>query len=494
MQNKLWKYLLFLFVVTFWATLAFILPDFVDNPISGWNSVVLLGAYLIILGIACLWVLLLGTIERHIASVFLPLFALLGSAVAYFRMAYHATVTPVIMEVTFQTNPAEIMSVLSWQLFAYIALNLLISIFLIVWRWKIGHVPHTWVLALIGIIALTIYYNCNSRIHQSVNQRYPYNLPCNIVKYHHLRQTQKQIREMPAAETVRKVDDNLNIVVILGEAIRADHLSINGYTRETTPRLSMLPNLINLGDVYSMHTHTSASIPHMLTPADTLHPDWAYSKESWIPYLQHTGFRTSWISNQDIADSYAPFIYSADTIIFPNSEKSVYVYADWNDIDLIEPMMHCITDTGKHLCILHTIGAHWYYNNHVPAAISGFLPITNNRVITNNDSMIVINSYDNCILTMDWVVDSICSLLSSTNSIVIYQSDHGESLGENGNWLHAAGAEETKHAAGFIWYSDQYKQQNPNMMPYLDSISHHPVCTDYLFPLVMRIAGLEIQD
>lgn len=493
MQNKLFKYILFVVVTTLWATIAFILPDFADNPLSGWKAIGTLCVYLGILGIASFWVLLLGTIERHITIIFLPIFAVIGSAVAYFRVAYHATITPIILEVTFQTNPAEALSVMSWQLLVYIFLNLGISILLGRWRWRIGYIHKGWIFAIIAAIMLPIYYTFNSRIHQSINQRYPYNIPYNLIEYFQFQQLKNQPREMYGVHEIEKTDNNLNIIVIFGEAIRADHLSINGYSRQTTPKLSIRSNLINLGDVYSLHTHTSASLPHLLTPADTLHPELAYSQESWIPYLRNHGFKTAWISNQDITDSYAHFVYSADTLIFPNSEKSVYVFDTWTDEDLILPLMDCITDTGRHLCMLHTIGAHWYYNNHIPISKSFFSPTTTNRVITNNDSIAIINSYDNCILTMDWIVDSICSLLMETNSIVIYQSDHGESLGENGNWLHAAGAEETKHTAGFIWYSEQYKQQNAQTITYIDSLTHLNLSTDYLFPLIIRIAGLEVE-
>lgn len=494
MKNSILKYCIYLLVVTLWATMAFILPDFMDSPIAGWRDILTLCAYLCVLAIASLWVVLLGTINQYVAMVFLPVFSVIGSVVAYFRAACHATITPIVLEVTFQTNMAEASSVMTWQLWAYTALNLCIAIMLVWWRQKTGKIHYEWMFALAALVALPVYYHCNSRIHQAINQRYPYNLPYNLYEYLHLRQSKQQVREMPPATVVEPTDTDLTIIVILGEAIRADHLSLNGYARNTTPKLNHRSNLINLGDVYSMHTHTSASVPHLLTPADSLHPDLAYSKESWIPYLHNIGFRTSWISNQDITDSYAHFIYSADTIIFPNSEKSVYVYDHWSDDDLIQPLLDCLNDTAKNMCILHTIGAHWYYNNHVSPRSVCFTPTTTNRIITHNDSMAVVNSYDNSILTMDGFVDSLCTLLTDKNAIIIYQSDHGESLGEEGNWLHAAGAEETKHTAGFIWYSEQYREHHPDMISHIDSLSHEHLCTDYLFPLVMRIAGLKITE
>jgi len=489
------QYLLFLLVTTLWTALAFILPDFVDNPVSGIASLFTIAAYVVVLAGASFWLLLITTIQRHVAAIFLPVFALVGSAVAYFRVAFHTTITPIILEVTFQTNPAEAASVISWWLIAYILINLVIASLLVWWRMRIGRVSHGWIYAIIGLAGLLIYYNCNHRLHMSINQRYPYNIYASVKDYIQLHHTKQEVHTMSAVESIMPTNDSLAIIVVLGEAIRADHLSINGYPRSTMPRLSQRAHLINLGDVYSMHTHTSASLPHLLTPADSLHPEYAQTQESFIPYLHDAGFHTSWISNQDITTSYAHIAYSTDTCIFPNSGKSVYVFDTWTDLDLIQPIQSLVTSPGKHLCIVHSIGAHWYYNNHVATEhISSFLPATTNRVVTQNDSTAIVNSYDNCVLTMDVFVDSLCTILSGKEAILIYQSDHGESLGEKGNWLHAGGAEETKHPAGFIWYSDAYQTHYPEMVHHIDSLSRTSLSTDYLFPLVLHTAGIQIDN
>ncbi len=64
-------------------------------------------------------------------------------------------------------------------------------------------------------------------------------------------------------------EDTLTVVLVLGEALRADHLGINGYNRATTPRLEE-ENILSLKNVYSEWTHTNQSIPYILTRADSL--------------------------------------------------------------------------------------------------------------------------------------------------------------------------------------------------------------------------------
>lgn len=493
MKKSIITYIGFLLALTFWSTLCFVLPDFFDNPVYGWKGWLTIAAYCVALGAAAVWPLIIGTLNRYVAAVFLPIYAILGAVVSYYRVAYHATITPIILDATFHTNPEEVAGVVDISLFLWMAVNILIAILFVRWRFRSVQILRPWLWLLVALIALPVYYNFHFRLHQSINQRYPYNLPYNLITYIHLQSMRHQSRLMPEAVRIADAQDSLTIVVVIGEAIRADHLALNGYHRPTTPRLSQRTGVRTLGDVYSMHTHTSASVPHLLTPADSLHTDYAYSRESFIPYLRQEGFYTAWISNQDIGESYAHFIHSADTAVFPNKEKSVFVFDRWTDADLISEV-HSLPQHAKQLLVLHTIGAHWYYANHVPADFEPFSPVTTSRVVTANDSIAVVNAYDNCVAYMDVVVDSLCSMLTDRPAVVIYQSDHGESLGENDTYLHAAGAEETKHPAGLIWYSDAFCKNYPSLMAHIDSLPENKLTTDYLFPLVMYMAGLKINE
>lgn len=489
-KQRFWPYVL---LVTLWSTLCFALPDFLDNPVHGWQGRLAIAIYCMALGGAALLPLIIATINRHVAAIFLPLYGALGAVVSYYRVAYHATITPIILDATFHTNAGTVAGVVDISLILWVTANVLIALLLVWWRYRLIQVQHPWRWLIIALVALPIYYTFNGRLHQSINQRYPYNIPYNIIKYTHLQSLRNQPRMMPEAVRISEPQDSLTIVVVIGEAIRADHLGLNGYHRSTTPLLAKRAGVHTLGDVHSIHTHTAASVPHMLTPADSKHPDYAYSRESFIPYLQQEGFRTAWISNQDIGETYAQFIQSADTAIFPNKEKSVFVFDRWTDADLISEV-HSLPKHAKQLLVIHTIGAHWYYANHVPADFEPFSPITTNRVVTANSQQAVVNAYDNCVAYLDVVLDSLCSILTNRPAVLIYQSDHGESLGENNIYLHAAGAEETKHPAGLIWYSDAFLKRYPQQAMYIDSLPVNGLTTDYLFPLVMHIAGLRIKE
>ena len=148
-----------------------------------------------------------------------------------------------------------------------------------------------------------------------------------------------------------------------------------------------------------------------------------------------------------------------------------------------------IRKSNKNLYILHTIGSHWYYNLHVPDSLLQYLPLTNNRVITSNTVEQVVNSYDNTILAIDVFLDELTHRFKDTPAILLYISDHGESLGEEGHFLHA-NYEETKYPAALVWYSDKYETMYPEKIKALKRNRIRRYRTDYFFPSVLSAAGM----
>ncbi len=280
---------------------------------------------------------------------------------------------------------------------------------------------------------------------------------------------------------------------MIGESLRADHLQLNGYERETNPCLSRRRNVVSYPNICSQYTHTLASVPVILTRADSLHPEYQYTETSFAAILRQEGYHTAWISNQDMGETFAHFPAECDTAIWANAGKSTFVFSGWYDEELL-PFMDRQLALGysRNLLILHTIGSHWYYNNHVPENFDYFLPITDNRVVTNNTQEQVVNSYDNTARYMDAFVDSVIQRFEDRCAVVIYLSDHGESLGENGNWLHAAGAEETKHPACVVWYSDRYAKIYPEKVQALHKNAQQRYLTDFMFHSVLSAAQLYI--
>lgn len=489
------KYVALITGCTFWCVLCFILPDFIDNPwqgLRGWCTMLL---YVTAIGGASFLLLYAVAVNKYLFSVFLPVFALMGTILSYYRIAFKATLSPIIIDASLHTSTESIAGLLSMQLFGWILFNLAIAVIFVVIRYKLAK-PSAggWqVVVVIGL--LLVYYNCNSKLRTYIRNTYPFNIGYNLSLYIEESEYTHQERQHINVDVTELAHlDSIDVVLVLGEALRADHLSLNGYPRVTSPQLCQRTNLVSFANIYSEYTHTEASVPHILTPADSLFPQKAQTHSSFIPYFTAAEFYAVWLSNQNRGSSYTPFIEECDTNIFLNLSKSGLAYDKWLDEELLFPLNALLqVRRNKNLYIVHTIGSHWFYDRHVPTTMQHFQPVTDNRVITGNSLQQIINSYDNTALYMDWFVDTVISRFEDKTAVVIYLSDHGEALGENGHYLHAGGTEPEKHPACVIWYSDRYKAAFPEKVTNLQSNKDRHYRTDFLFYSILSAVGIEAE-
>ncbi len=493
MKHNFLKYLFWVLCASIWATINFITPDFLDNPAHGIQDKLILVTYVCACGIAAFfWIYIIGC-SRWVCAITLPVFTIIGATLSFYRIGYHATLTPMLLDVTLHTNPEEAMGVISWQIILWLVFNLLIAGIFIYFRWKKITIQKNWIHGLVALAIGLLYYSFNERLQRSLNQRFPYNVPYTVCEYICIQRTIQSEREIPNY-TINDTPDSVKIVLILGEAARADHLQLNGYERETNPRLAARDNIVSLPNIYTDQTHTLASLPYILTRADSTHVDRQYTETSFVSIFRNAGFYTSWISNQDLGSTFSHYLGECDTAVFANAEKSVYVYSQWLDEELIPILHHELTSRSScSLSIIHTIGSHWYFNNHVPPTMYYYQPLTTNRVASSNTIEELVNSYDNTIRYADFFVDSVITLLENENALVIYQSDHGEALGEDGYFLHANDAEPVKHPACIIWFSDKYAANNPEKIKALIRNKDKRYRTDYVFYSILYAAGMEAE-
>lgn len=487
------RYFVWCLGVTVWVTVCFVLPDFLDSPVDGWRNVLQIMAYIGACGLgAFFWVYFMGC-SRWLCAVMLPLFGIIGSALAFYRIGYHTTLTPMLIDVTLHTNAEEAAGVITWQMIVWVILNLSV-VALFVWRrWKGIYLPYAWVHCIIAIALGVGYFSFNTRLHKSLSKRFPNNVPYNVYIYISRQRAIQAEREVPQYDIIES-PDSLTVVLVLGEAVRADHIQMNGYERETTPRLAARSNIVSYSDIYSQETHTVASLPYILSRADSIHETYQYTETSFVSIFRAAGFKTAWISNQDMGSTFTPFIGECDTVVFANAGKTDNVFSPWLDGDLLSVMSQ-MQQSGwpKKLYIFHSIGSHWYYNSHVPDTMYYFQPVTTNRVATGNSIEQIVNSYDNTIRYMDWFVDSIITSLEQERAIVFYQSDHGEALGEDGEYLHANDVEVAKHPACIIWYSNAFAEAYPEKIEALNANKDKHYRTDYVFYSILTAAGIHAE-
>ena len=94
---------------------------------------------------------------------------------------------------------------------------------------------------------------------------------------------------------------------------------------------------------------------------------------------------------------------------------------------------------------------------------------------------------------MDFFVDSVIASLENDIALVIYQSDHGEALGEDGIFLHGNDIEAVKHPACVVWYSEKYAALYPKKINALVANKNKYYRTDYIFYSLLYAAGIQAE-
>lgn len=482
--------LLFVFIITVAYALIFTLSEFSDSPYSNFHDFMVLAFQWVAIAVGTFGLLYLLSINKYIFAITFPLLIAFSTVLAYYRYTVNATLTPMTIELALINDLRTNMQVVSWQLVSLILLSLVVSVAIVWLRWKKISFTRPYIHL---IVALCIIFMTNSFIPQlkrPLTQRMPYSIYYNFKLYFEIRDVAAEHRETFTSESVAN-SDSLVVVFVIGESLRNDHLQINGYERETTPYLMEEDNLVSLTDIYGAECFTHTSVPQIMTRADSANPQRAYDEQSFVTIFNDAGFRTTWIANQESVATYAYFMNECDTLIYVNGDKSVYTFDKWLDEDILPHLENELKDDNPtQLHILHSIGSHWWYNSHYTDEFERYTPVIKSRVVSSNTQEEMINSYDNTILYTDFFIKETIDLIRDKKSILIFLSDHGESLGEDGYYLHGADRPELHYPAAFVWYSDKYAQSFPDMIENLKDNSDKKYRSDYLFHSIIDAADI----
>ena len=490
--NNFSRLLSFIFIVTLFCGVFFILPDFLDYPTLGIKGVIYTIFHWTLICIPVFFILYLLSINKFIFTLTLPVFFIFGALIGFYSFTYKAVLTPMILDATFNNDIGTSLDVISPQLIISILICIFLSFLFIKYRYKkiIIHKP---IYHFIGtsVVLLLIFKMTNDRMTNAFMQHFPFSIYYNLNEHEKLSSSKNEVRINPDPSLQFKCKENHTVIFVIGESARSDHFSLNGYQKETTPLLSKRKNVISFSNIYTEYTYTNPSVAHILTRADSIHADRAYTESSFVSLFKACGYYTSWIANQDEASAYVSFMHECDTVIYAHPEKTVYSYAKWLDEDLFDHTKSILDNpSGCKLILLHTIGSHWYYNSHYSDSFMKFKPITNSKIITQNTTDEILNSYDNTIVYTDYFLNNLIKMVEDQNAILIYLSDHGELLGEDGKWLHASDSEPLRNPACIVWFSDEYKKKHPKKIDCLNSNKNKFYRTDFLYHSILSAGNI----
>lgn len=256
-------------------------------------------------------------------------------------------------------------------------------------------------------------------------------------------------------------------IMVVGEASRAQNFSLLGYDRFTNPLLSQQDNLLAFQNVTSCGTATAVSVPCMFSnmPRSSYSASKAEYRENVLDVLQHAGVNVFWKENNTGCQGQCLRIpFSFVRLEQSKGCKEDYCY----DEQLLDNLEQYVGEHNEQnmFVVLHTIGSHGpsYYRRYVQEHIQSFEPVCDTNQIQNCSQEALINVYDNTILYVDYVlnetIESLKRYESDYNVAMLYMSDHGQSLGEKGIYLHGTpymiAPKEQTHIPMIFWASDDF--------------------------------------
>ena len=151
------------------------------------------------------------------------------------------------------------------KLFLFILAALLYSLVAVYWRFSKIQV-NRWELFVVSSLCLLFVFHGVGKLSGSVSRRMPASFFYVLKDY--MLQRQAQGTRIDFKGDMRCDVDTLTVIVVLGESLRADHLQLNGYRRNTTPLLASDVRICSFPNVYTKEVFTPVSYTHLTLPTN----------------------------------------------------------------------------------------------------------------------------------------------------------------------------------------------------------------------------------
>lgn len=266
---------------------------------------------------------------------------------------------------------------------------------------------------------------------------------------------------IPAWDTI----DRELIIFVVGETARADRFALNGYKRETNPLLKK-EELVSFTNFWSCGTSTAISVPCMFSKYNSskYKKSKALATENVLDVLTHAGVNILWLDNNSDSKGVADRVSYQS---YKSPEINPICDTECRDEGMLTSIQSYIDEhkQGDILIVLHQMGQHGpaYYKRY-PSEFEKFTPVCKTNQIEDCSQEELNNAYDNAILYTDYFLSKVINFLKQNDdnfeSAMFYVSDHGESLGENGIYLHGLpnfiAPDTQRHVPAIIWLGKNF--------------------------------------
>jgi lipid A ethanolaminephosphotransferase len=295
-------------------------------------------------------------------------------------------------------------------------------------------------------------------------------------------------------------DNKVNklIILVVGETARADRMSLNGYSRATNPLLSQ-QDIINFSQMYSCGTDTELSVPCMfsqLTREEYSH-ELGKNTSNLLDVLSYADVKVLWRDNNSSSKGVADRVEYED---YRSSDRNVVCDIECRDEGMLSDLQGYVDNNLSNdiVVILHTMGSHGpaYYKRY-PKSFESFLPVCTTNQFNECTNEQINNAYDNTIVYTDYFLNNVIEFLKnnqrSFTTAMFYMSDHGESLGEGGLYLHGMpyfiAPKEQTHVASVLWLDDNFSKEVDT--DELRNIANNELSHDGLFHAMLGLMDIK---
>ncbi len=479
-------------VLAVYTLVAFHVPFFshaLKLVTGGLNGVLIIGtAALLLLGLDFLLYYVLAWCGRIVGKILISASLVADAAMLFCVNAYDVLVTDEMMGNFWNTQYSEMSGFFSWGLASYILLlGVLPSVYVFArkveygaWKRLLGSMG-----AAVGILTAAIFGHMKNWPWIDRNSTelgsliMPWSYIVNTFRYY-AAERQRNQQEIPLPDPTAVSDSRDVCVLFIGESVRSDRFSLLGYGRETNRYTAA--DSVKAYHAVASATYTRAGVKAILEPVD------APELHEILPnYLQRAGVDVWWRTNNwGEPPVHTPRYYTFAQL------KERYPGADARyDGLLLEGLRDDIvgSDSSKVFVVIHAYTNHGpSYNTNYPAQFQVFEPVCSTVEMSRTSPEELNNAYDNSIVYTDYLMHQVIEILRSIpdrRTMLLFVSDHGESLGENNLYMHGVpysmAPREQLEIPFVVWTSDRslmYKD--------LPEVGQH-----HVFHSVLRFFGID---
>lgn len=304
-------------------------------------------------------------------------------------------------------------------------------------------------------------------------------------------------------------EDSLNVVFVLGESFIKSHSSLYGYPLKTMPYMEKEQqegNLFVFKDEVSPFNGTSNAMKNLFCLNDLSKGEKWYSHVFWPQLFKKAGFKLYLWDNQKNFDKkhgntfYEMYSHRVSKLCYDKMNENVFDFDEYIVDDFAKRIN--LTNKAKKFVWFHLMGQHFAFADKCPEDKKIFRAkdIKRRDSFLTSDMKQVIADYDNAVYYNDYVLEKIIGLFRSTNSVVVFISDHGEEaydyrdkasrpameIGKEKEYAHCQ-----HDVPMLVWCSDKYMQRHPSVIKEMSKCLSNPSMTDKIGYSMLELANIE---